>query len=86
MDLGPHAFFILAAYAATAAILAGLVLRAALDHRAQVRALAELEVEGVPTTRELGQDILRSEEFLSGHYSTSFLEEMVERLPALSAG
>ncbi len=46
MDLGPHAFFILAAYAATAAILAGLVLRAALDHRAQVRALAELEARG----------------------------------------
>src|SRR5215218_2877867 len=39
MDLGPHAFFILAAYAATAAILAALILRAALDHRARVPAL-----------------------------------------------
>ena len=46
MDLGPHAFFILAAYAATAAILAALVLRAAIDHRALVRALAELAARG----------------------------------------
>jgi heme exporter protein D len=46
MDLGPHAFFILAAYGATALILAALVLRAAIDHGAQVRALAELERRG----------------------------------------
>ena len=42
MDLGPHAFFIIAAYAATAVIVGGLILRAVLDHRAQLRALAEL--------------------------------------------
>ena len=47
MDLGPHAFFIAAAYGATAIILGGLILRAVLDHRAQVRALAELEARGV---------------------------------------
>ena len=46
MDLGPHAFFIVAAYAATALILAALVLRAVIDHGAQVRALAELERRG----------------------------------------
>ena len=44
--MGPHAPFILAAYAVTALVLAGLVLRAILDHRAQARALAELESRG----------------------------------------
>jgi heme exporter protein D len=47
MDLGPHAFFIAAAYAATAAVIAGLILHAVLDYRAQVRALAELEARGI---------------------------------------
>jgi heme exporter protein D len=47
MDLGPHAFFIVAAYAATAVIVSGLVLRAVLDHRAQLRALAEMEGRGM---------------------------------------
>ncbi|MBA2463254.1 MAG: acetyl-CoA carboxylase biotin carboxylase subunit [Actinobacteria bacterium] len=50
-----------------------------------IRALDELELEGVPTTRGLALDILRSPEFASGDYSTSFLEEMEERLPALVA-
>ncbi len=48
-------------------------------------ALEELELEGVPTTRGLALDILRSEEFASGEYSTSFLAEMDERLPALAS-
>jgi len=47
MDLGPHAFFIAAAYAVTALVLAALILNAVLDHRAQVRALADLEARGV---------------------------------------
>ena len=47
MDLGPHAVFIVMAYAATGLIVAGLILRAALDHRAQVRALARLEARGL---------------------------------------
>ncbi len=46
MNLGPHAFFILAAYGATALIVLGLVVRAVVDYRAQVRALAELEGRG----------------------------------------
>jgi acetyl-CoA carboxylase biotin carboxylase subunit len=49
------------------------------------RALEELVLEGVPTTRGLAIDILRSPEFASGDYSTSFLDEMEERLPALVA-
>jgi len=49
-----------------------------------LRALGELEVRGVPTTREAAIDILRSEEFQEGRYSTSFLEEAGARLPALA--
>jgi len=48
------------------------------------RALREFEIEGVPTTREILDDILGSEEFRSGRYSTSFLEEAGARLPALA--
>ena len=40
-----------------------------------LRALAELELEGVPTTCDLAAEILRSPEFASGDYSTSLLEE-----------
>ena len=47
MDLGPHAFYIVAAYVAAAIILCGLILWMVLDHRAQRRALAELEGRGV---------------------------------------
>jgi acetyl-CoA carboxylase biotin carboxylase subunit len=48
-----------------------------------LRALGELAVGGIPTTRELAIQILRSEEFTSGHYSTSFLEESGRRLVAV---
>jgi len=40
------------------------------------RALEELEIEGVPTTREALHEILGSEQFRSGEYSTSFLDEV----------
>jgi acetyl-CoA carboxylase biotin carboxylase subunit len=40
------------------------------------RVLAELTVEGVPTTRELALAILRSDEFRGGAYSTSTLAEL----------
>ena len=48
-----------------------------------VRALEELEIEGIPTTRELAIDILRSREFRGGDYSTSYLAEMEGRLPSM---
>jgi acetyl-CoA carboxylase biotin carboxylase subunit len=48
------------------------------------RALGEFEIEGVPTTRDVLFDILSSDEFGSGDYSTSFLEEAGARLPALA--
>jgi acetyl-CoA carboxylase biotin carboxylase subunit len=50
-----------------------------------VRALRELEVRGVPTTRDVAIEILESREFRSGDYSTSFLEEAGGRLAALGA-
>jgi heme exporter protein D len=54
MDLGPHAVFIVAAYAATALIVGGLILRAVLDHRAQLLALAELEERGMRRRSDRG--------------------------------
>jgi acetyl-CoA carboxylase biotin carboxylase subunit len=48
------------------------------------RALLELDVQGVPTTREAAFEILGSGEFRSGEYSTSFLEEAGAKLPALA--
>jgi acetyl-CoA carboxylase, biotin carboxylase subunit len=50
-----------------------------------LRALGELAVVGIPTTRELGIQILRSEQFASGRYSTSFLEESGRRLASVAA-
>jgi acetyl-CoA carboxylase biotin carboxylase subunit len=48
------------------------------------RALGELELEGVPTTRGLALDILGSEGFRSGEYSTGYLAEMRDSLPSLA--
>jgi len=48
-----------------------------------LRALGELVLDGVPTTRELAIDILRSEEFGTGRYSTNYLAEAAGRLPAI---
>lgn len=49
-----------------------------------LRVLGELEIRGVPTTREAALEIIASDEFRSGVYSTSFLEEAGARLPALN--
>jgi acetyl-CoA carboxylase biotin carboxylase subunit len=40
-----------------------------------LRALGELELRGVPTTRDAAIEIVGSEGFRSGNYSTSFLDE-----------
>src|SRR3954467_12082675 len=48
------------------------------------RVLRELDIRGVPTTREAAFEILGTEEFRSGEYSTSFIEETGARLPALA--
>jgi len=49
-----------------------------------LRALSELQVEGIPTTRELALDVLASPEFQSGDYSTSTLADLEGRVPSLS--
>jgi len=47
VNLGPHAAFIVAAYAVTAIVVAVLIAWVWLDHRAQTRALADLDARGV---------------------------------------
>jgi acetyl-CoA carboxylase biotin carboxylase subunit len=49
------------------------------------RALRELVVEGIPTTRDLALDVLASREFASGEYSTSTLGDLAGRIPSLAA-
>jgi acetyl-CoA carboxylase biotin carboxylase subunit len=49
-----------------------------------LRALGELEVAGIPTTRELAIDVLQSDGFANGDYSTSYLAEMEDRFPSFS--
>jgi biotin carboxylase len=48
------------------------------------RALTELEIEGIPTTRAAALDILGSREFATGSYSTSTVDDLVGRVPSLS--
>ncbi len=48
------------------------------------RALRELDIRGVPTTREAVFEILGSDAFRSGDYSTSFIDEAGAELPALA--
>jgi len=52
MDLGPHAAFIVAAYAAAVAVLGGLTAWVLFDYRAQRRKLADLEARGVSRRSE----------------------------------
>jgi len=47
MNLGPHADFIVAAYAITMSVVAALVAWVALDYSAQRRILGDLEERGV---------------------------------------
>ena len=51
--------------------------RSAAIARAE-RALRETTIEGVPTTRDLALEVLASEPFRSGEYSTSTLEAIRE--------
>jgi heme exporter protein D len=46
MNLGPHVAFIVTAYAAAIAIVAGLVVWVVLDRRHLTRMLAALEAQG----------------------------------------
>jgi len=50
------------------------------------RALSELQLEGIPTTRDLALDIASSEAFGSGDYTTSFIAEAAPSLESLRRG
>ena len=52
MNLGPHADFILAAYAIAVAIIGALAAWVLLDHRAQRHILADLEARGITRRSE----------------------------------
>ena len=47
MNLGPHASFIIAAYAVAVLVVAGLILWVELDNRAQRQRLKKLHAQGV---------------------------------------
>jgi heme exporter protein D len=47
MQLGPHAAFIIAAYAVAALAIALLIAWVIADHRSQLRLLTELEARGI---------------------------------------
>jgi acetyl-CoA carboxylase biotin carboxylase subunit len=49
-----------------------------------LRALGELQLDGIPTTRALAIDVLRSEGFATGRYTTDYLAEAAAALPALA--
>jgi heme exporter protein D len=51
-DLGPHAAFILTAYAAAIAIVAALIIWIVLDRRFLTRALEQLEAHGIARRSE----------------------------------
>jgi acetyl-CoA carboxylase biotin carboxylase subunit len=67
-------------------LIAKLVVRDNSRHLAierALQALREFEIGGVPTTRDVLYEILGSDEFRSGDYSTSFIDEAGAKLPAL---
>jgi len=47
METTAHIDFIAAAYAAAVIVVAALIAWVALDHRAQLRKIAELEMQGI---------------------------------------
>ena len=51
-------------------------MRASRSSARAERALRETAIDGVPTTRELALEVLASEPFRSGDYSTSTLESL----------
>ena len=55
MNLGPHAAFIVAAYATAILVIGALIAWVLLDYRVQKRRLDELEARGV--TRRSGRPV-----------------------------
>jgi heme exporter protein D len=58
MDLGPHANFIVAAYAIALVVVGVLIVWVVLDHRTQRRILGDLEKRGL--TRRSDRSALES--------------------------
>lgn len=54
MNLGPHMTFIVSAYAIAALVVAAMIAWVMLDHRRQLRMLAELEARGITRRSERG--------------------------------
>jgi heme exporter protein D len=52
MNLGPHAGFIVAAYAVAALVVIGLIVWVEFDNRAQRRQLKKLHAQGVTRRSE----------------------------------
>jgi heme exporter protein D len=52
MDLGPHAAFIVIAYGIVTLIVGAMIAWIVVDHRRQLRSLAELEARGVTRRSE----------------------------------
>ncbi len=50
------------------------------------RALDELAIEGVTTTRELFLDVVHEPVFVSGRYTTAYLDDVRDALPSLGEG
>ncbi|CAN5150043.1 acetyl-CoA carboxylase biotin carboxylase subunit [soil metagenome] len=47
------------------------------------RALSEFELEGVATTRDLALDIVQNDDFVSGEYTTAFIQKAASSLSTL---
>jgi heme exporter protein D len=62
MDLGPHAGFIVTAYAAAIVIVAGLVVWIMLERRHLTRAVDDLEARGITRRSERARGAATSEE------------------------
>jgi|HubBroStandDraft_6_1064221.scaffolds.fasta_scaffold607624_2 heme exporter protein D len=60
MDLGPHAAFIVSAYVIATLVVAALAVWIIVDHRQQLRRLADLESRGVTRRSERGPSLPRS--------------------------
>jgi len=56
MNLGPHAAFIVSAYAVTILIVAAMIAWIFIDHRRQMRTLSELEARGVTRRSDRGNE------------------------------
>jgi heme exporter protein D len=56
MNLGPHADFIVAAYAVTLFVVAALVAWVLLDYSMQQRILGDLEERGISRRSQRGAD------------------------------